>query len=425
MPTRKDINSLTPDELQLYIDAITILRKRSQANPEDPSGYDYQARIHNDQEIGPCEHGNDLFFPWHRCHLYHFEQLLQQTDPPRTHNVTIPYWDWSRPDPAGGRYPKAFALEGLAAFRSEDGEALPPNTLKLVTDALTWNQFGGWPKDTPEEDYGAFELGPHNFMHGTYIGGLMGDPTTAAEDPIYWSFHAFIDFMWAEWQRRNPDKRITSLDAVLRGFDHLKVPQRVRDFLGPYEYNEALREDLLEPKVPPTPKMIGTAKPLFERSIKDQFKLGTADFSLAGFVDQRRMILKLKGMNLPKVASYTIHVYVVPRGTDVSKLDEGQRASSYAGYVSVWTTHQPKQVGDGHEHHGHGIGHGGGHHHPATINSRVDVTDAVRRARAGGHQDLLASLVFKPNLLPSGEAAPVDEVYQELELETIDMQAVP
>lgn len=420
MPARKDINSLTADELQLYIHALSILRKRSEQNPEDTSGYDYQARIHNDQEVGPCEHGNDLFFPWHRCHLYHFEKLLQQSDPPRTLNVTIPYWDWSRPDPAGGRYPKAFSMEGLAAFRSDDGPALPPDTISIVKKAQTWNEFGGWPVNTPEENYGAFELGPHNFMHGNYIGGLMADPMTAAEDPIYWSFHAFIDFMWAEWQRRNPDKLITSPDATLRGFDHLGTPQRVRDFVGIYEYSDPLRNDLLVPEKPPVSLSIGTAKPLFERSIKEQLSTGPADFALAGFNIQRRMILKLKGMNLPKVASYTIYAYVVPRGTDVSTLNEEQRASAYAGYVAVWTTHRPKP-GAGHGHHGHA----GGHHHPATVNSRIDVTDAVKRARASGSEDLVASLVFKPNLLPSGSPAPAEEVYKELELDSVDMQVTP
>jgi hypothetical protein len=35
--------------------------------------------------------------PWHRARLAGFEKLLRDSDPPRTANVTIPYWDWTKP----------------------------------------------------------------------------------------------------------------------------------------------------------------------------------------------------------------------------------------------------------------------------------------------------------------------------------------
>ena len=422
MLTRKDVNALSPEELQTYIHALDVLKQRSKVDPEDPTGYDYQARIHNDQDVGPCEHGNDLFFPWHRCHLYHFEQLLKAADPPHTLNVTIPYWDWSRPDPNGGRYPRAFSLEGLSAFRSDDGPALPGNTLKIVTDPQTWNEFAGWPKDTPEENYGAFELGPHNFMHGTYIGGLMGDPATAADDPIYWSFHAFIDLMWAEWQRRNPVQRITSLDAVLRGFQHLKTHQRVRDFVGLYDYSQTLADDLLTGSPVATPQRIGIARPLFEGSVREQFRRGPAVFALSGFAKQRRMILKFNGMNLPQVASYTVRAYILPQGADASKMSSDQMESAFAGYLAVWKAHRNNHLGAPNGEHRHEPARE--QHHPPAVIGHLDVTEAVRRARAGGQDNLVASLVFTPNALPSGVPAATEEVYRQLNLTTVELWVV-
>jgi hypothetical protein len=63
---RRDINSLSESELDDYIHAINILRDRSHANRGDEAGFDFQAALHNDEFVGPCEHGSDLFLPWHQ-----------------------------------------------------------------------------------------------------------------------------------------------------------------------------------------------------------------------------------------------------------------------------------------------------------------------------------------------------------------------
>jgi hypothetical protein len=219
---RKDINALNNDELADYIHALNILRARSAQNPDDETGYDFQARLHNDRFIGPCEHASDLFLSWHRAHLYYFEKLLQEADPPRTANVTIPYWDWLHPE-VNGRFPEAFAHPSslYRPGRNENpgpgspGEKLHPKTLQIVTEETDWNTFGGKPK--PRSGYGDLEKGPHNHMHVNFISGLMGDGDTAAEDPIYWSFHCFIDLLWAEWLRRNNVPPPTSPEADLIG----------------------------------------------------------------------------------------------------------------------------------------------------------------------------------------------------------------
>src|SRR5207245_7872331 len=62
--------------------------------------------------------------------------------------------------------------------------------------------------------------------HGSYIGGSMGDPATAAEDPIYWSFHAFIDFTWARWQELHGTTPMSCGTCPLRG---VETPTRSSD----------------------------------------------------------------------------------------------------------------------------------------------------------------------------------------------------
>src|SRR5260370_964766 len=46
-------------------------------------------------------------------------------------------------------------------------------------------------------------------MHGNYLGGLMADPSTAALDPIFWSFHAYIDLLFLQWQQ-TPNHTVTT-----------------------------------------------------------------------------------------------------------------------------------------------------------------------------------------------------------------------
>lgn len=57
-------------------------------------------------------------------------------------------------------------------------------------------EFGGYVKGSPIGNKGRLERGPHDYMHPHFIGGLMSNPTTAAMDPIYFSFHCFIDLLW-------------------------------------------------------------------------------------------------------------------------------------------------------------------------------------------------------------------------------------
>lgn len=429
MITRKDINALTQAEIDTYIHALNILRDRSRADPDDPTGYDFQARLHNDIEVGPCEHGNDLFLAWHRCHLHYFEQLLRDADRPRTANIALPYWDWSRPDPAGGRYPAAFSLAGLVGDRFANGDPLPSDTLKIVLEKRDWNEFGGWPKGTLGKNYGAFELGPHNYTHSTYIGGLMGNPETASEDPIYWSFHCFIDLLWAEWQRRNPTQPATSPKSKLRGFSPQPL-NRVEDFqdlakLGyGYEYNDALAKDLSQPSPAPVDGevvRVDSLRAMFTGTLQDRFRSeASAEFLLPRMESPaKRILIVIDELNVPTLASFTLHVYVHPRAAPFAEQSE-----YYAGYVSMWKAHD--HGGHGHEEHGHGHGHGDGEHalHPASAFARLDATEVILPLLERGEEDLVATFRFAPAPLPSGETAPLVQLVRQVELRDLTLEVI-
>ena len=82
--------------------------------------------------------------------------------------------------------------------------------------------------------FGALEQPAHNTMHDAFIGGDMSQPAFAALDPIFFSFHCYIDLLWAQWQENNDTD--TDLEARLCGLfkdrEHRQENRfRVRDAL--------------------------------------------------------------------------------------------------------------------------------------------------------------------------------------------------
>ncbi|MEL6562303.1 MAG: tyrosinase family protein [Bacteroidota bacterium] len=208
---RKNIESLSPDELANYKHALTILKERK--NNEENSFYSL-AQMHNTSDFQyRCQHGNDLFLPWHRGMLYYFEQELQKTDPPRTSNVTIPYYDFTKIPSIGNRFPAVFedinSILGMRWSRrgwtannravNSSGNTPPLIAPRGINDLmnLNWIDFGG-KVGSP----GKIEK-PHNTMHNTGIGGVLRSTYTAAYDPLFWSFHTFIDLIFWRWQRES------------------------------------------------------------------------------------------------------------------------------------------------------------------------------------------------------------------------------
>jgi tyrosinase len=433
---RRDINDLDVGALEDYIHALNILRARSAADPDDETGYDFQAGLHNDVFIGPCEHGSDFFLPWHRAHLHYFEKLLQAADPPRTQNVTIPYWDWLHSQ-TSGKFPAAFSERGLFMDgRNPNPTSLPPDTLQIVTQESNWSDFGGYPKGDPNGDYGRLELGPHNMMHGFFIGGRMSNPSTAAEDPIYWSFHAFIDLLWAEWQRRNGMPPPTTPQGNLRGF--LTMPKhKIQDFQNPtdldfeYEYTQKLKEAFGVIQEPHEGQELVAAeplRPLFTEGLAAEMQSAArAQFALpAAPAATKNAVVRLRNLKVPITGSYMLQAYVHPKDVAFDKNDPEFRRRYGVGYVSLWKAHGAEAHHTGHEAHAGQPAHGGHPsqpHHPSTCTVRFNVTKVLAATAPDQTGNLVLTLHYIPAPGPTGEPQADTELVKEVQLQDVVLEA--
>lgn len=266
---RKNIDALTATELATYEHAIQLLKDKSAENPYLLDGYAWQAWVHNKNMVsvpenntltqgggqeatdfyeiaasqsypdgskgypGMCEHGKDIFFIWHRAQFYYFERILQDSDPEGTildskgnkyptKNLGVPFWNFTA-TPSGSKFPIAYENTSSVLYHSgrntavdqKDSAFTSPYLLADLLSNPDWPTFGGYANAT-NGGYGTFESQIHNPMHSTYIGGEMGTPSTAAYDPIFFSFHSYIDYIFEAWIQKHGSQDITSLGYFLR-----------------------------------------------------------------------------------------------------------------------------------------------------------------------------------------------------------------
>lgn len=200
----------------------------------DNQSYQYIAGRHGwlDQY---CEHAPiadelrrqlDLFLPWHRAYMYHFERYLQIAL--GDDDIAAPWWDWHdiRFDTEG--IPRAYSEARVAGqpnplftFKMDirGRTRIPPqrnvrvnrNTIRRVGADLTLSGIRAVAVarglDLPDlyriSDFSQFSEGLrgiwHNLIHG-YVGGDMANQNLAAYDPIFYPHHINIDRIWYIWQ---------------------------------------------------------------------------------------------------------------------------------------------------------------------------------------------------------------------------------
>ncbi|MBU6464146.1 MAG: tyrosinase family protein [Bradyrhizobium sp.] len=221
---RQSIASLTPTQIASLRHGIQVMMSRPAT---DPTSFRFQANIHGTydamttpqemQSWNNCEHGSYYFASWHRMFLYFFDRILRAAsgDP----NLVLPYWNWT--DPAQRTLPLAFRQPADASnplYIAPPGRpaALDAGTASLGAGTVDYSaafastafdspggsgaSFGGQIA-TPMQfngPHGDLESQPHDVVH-VALGGLMSDPDTAAQDPIFWLHHANIDRMWNRW----------------------------------------------------------------------------------------------------------------------------------------------------------------------------------------------------------------------------------
>jgi hypothetical protein len=199
------------------------------------------AEIHKDR--ASRVHGTELFLPWHRAYLNYFEQIARQL--PGCSDFTIPYWDWTTPS----RIPLIFGedpnkpwdddLDGIEPPCSWN---LPPNFSwkraplpnakvgKLMEDIGTTDIYALIGRDNFGCYAGHLESGSHAIIHTQVIKGNMGDPMTAALDPIFWVHHANIDRLWSKWMEKNL-KITPSPICPIEGCENCKNPPIIKNWL--------------------------------------------------------------------------------------------------------------------------------------------------------------------------------------------------
>ena len=283
------LNTVLPRErFQVFATNATKLKKLSDAVAKmksrpvsDKTSWAYWANIHGvmgastDPQWDQCRHAHWWFVAWHRSYVLELEHQLQAAINDK--NFRLPYWDYL--DPGQRKIPAAFTKTTSPLFESNrdaNEVGFEMSDLKKTFSAakFTGNMiaggFGGAsvPAGTvnaASSKRGRMEQNPHNTVH-VDIGGLMGDPRTAAQDPIFWLHHCNIDRIWEVWIKNgphtNPAGAFTTETFTFPGVNGQPVTHQVADMfdtkkLG-YTYD---RLDLQVPVTSSTPAPAPPPKP--------------------------------------------------------------------------------------------------------------------------------------------------------------------
>jgi tyrosinase len=228
----------SPEGVKALGHYAAAVKKMKERDSKDPTSWGYQAAIHGSTKFpkkdpwNQCEHQSWFFLPWHRMYLFFFEQIVRRAvvETKGPEDWTLPYWDYG-PGGDSARLPEQFRepaneaanplyVEARADYYNEGGRLPYEEPGSIVTAAralaapsfLGSARFGGGDRNISGKPHfwgetGLLENSPHNGVHRELL-GWMGDPKTAAQDPIFWLHHCNIDRIWAIWNegksRPNP-----------------------------------------------------------------------------------------------------------------------------------------------------------------------------------------------------------------------------
>lgn len=252
---RFEVRHLQPEDIQDLRDAFAAMYEISDTAVGDNRGFWALARGHGyDQNL--CHDDDRVFLTWHRAYVYSFEKALntalQWKRNDQQIELTLPFWDWTRTDPAsdaangiprlfddrtysdatGAQTPNPLhsarsmyrvvnqQLTGAAQFTERHPARFRQAIPQLADDVERYLSNPDFPTFSNDFDFGA-----HGTIHVTVGGaspasplpgnaGDMSSIVSAAYDPIFWFHHAMVDKVWFDWQTRNGDD---------------SVPQEVRD----------------------------------------------------------------------------------------------------------------------------------------------------------------------------------------------------
>ncbi len=246
-----------------------------------PVSWWFQANMHDYpmSETGPiyegwggCQHGNWWFLPWHRAYLFYFERIFQAYcgDP----NFRLPYWDWTDPEqqslPPRFLDPRSPLYESDRKDNINQGGPINPTAVNwpfvsgqsVYSTPLPEQGFGSQAVATPgdNKNHGAMEALCHDLVHDQ-IGGLMGSPETAAQDPIFWLHHANVDRCFGAWLRAYGGSNLPSNSTWRNTPFPFYGPQGTRGYDYPYKMLNTPNLGYVYEDYPPIPRRVFAAAP--------------------------------------------------------------------------------------------------------------------------------------------------------------------
>lgn len=201
-PVRRDVATMANNDpvLEAYRDGISQMQVLGAG---DPRSWTSQANVH----LNFCPHGNWFFLPWHRAYLMSLEAIIRELT--GESSFALPYWNWS----CNRAIPAPFWEAGSVLNHSPrdigpsdqaDITIVGQNNLNDILDETDFELFASGAATALRGGggfYGRLEGEPHNYIHGSFIGGTMGGYTSPL-DPIFWLHHNILDYFWYEWNSR-------------------------------------------------------------------------------------------------------------------------------------------------------------------------------------------------------------------------------
>lgn len=207
---RREIRTLSDTERQAFFDAVNTLK--------NDGSYDALANMHMGIVID-SGHEGPAFLGWHREYLVAFETALRRVNP----SVSLPYWDSTLDFVMGEPVETSFFSSALVGNGDgivvngpfsdwparPDGQRLErdiatigslftPEGLDLLLNDPNINRTSQIVLGTGVDLASTLE-GQHNNVHN-WVGGTMSGLETAAHDPVFFMFHAHVDYIWERFR---------------------------------------------------------------------------------------------------------------------------------------------------------------------------------------------------------------------------------